>query len=222
MESILFTSPVTYPLEALFKGLKMDYDPDREETDIVLELREEAMKIAAPKAIYKESSVESTDDGILIDKIPFTHPLLAKKLAEQTVVYPYALSCGLELEEWSQGFTDPLEAYVADGIKVFTLYQFMGEFRQHIKETRFGGGTFSALNPGSLGEWPIEGQLPLFTLLGDAETKAGITLTKDYLMVPTKASSGIFFATETEYHNCSHCPRLDCPNRRAEFTSIEI
>ncbi|MBR5868583.1 MAG: vitamin B12 dependent methionine synthase [Clostridia bacterium] len=222
MESILFTAPVSYPVEDLFRALKMDYDPDREETDVVLELREEAMKIAAPKAVYKESLVEVSDDGILIDKILFPHPLLAKKLTTQTMVYPYALSCGTELEEWSHRFTDPLEAYVADGIKVFTLYRFMGEFHQHIKETRFGGGTFSALNPGSLGEWPIEGQLSLFALLGDAESKAGITLTKDYLMVPTKASSGIFFASETEYHNCSHCLRLDCPNRRAEFCSTEI
>ena len=222
MDSILYTAPVSFPEEALFKALKMEYDPDREETDIVLELREEAIKIAAPKAVYKESTLEITDRGTIIDGILFPHPLRAKKLADQKVVYPYALSCGVELDKWSQGFTDPLEAYIADGIKVFALYQFMGEFKQYIKATRFGGGTFSALNPGSLGEWPIEGQLPLFALLGDAGTKAGITLTKDYLMVPTKASSGIFFASETEYHNCSHCPRLDCPNRRAEFTSIEI
>lgn len=222
MDSILYTAPVSYPEEALFKALKMEFDPDREETDIVMELREAAMTIANPKAIYKECAVNAVKEGILLDGILFTHPLLAKKLSKQPIVYPYALSCGTELEGWSQSFSDPLEAYIADGIKIFTLYQFMGEFRQYIKSTCFHGGTFSALNPGSLGEWPIEGQVPLFRLLGDAESKAGITLTKDYLMVPTKASSGIFFASETEYHNCSHCPRLDCPNRRSEFTSIEI
>ena len=32
--------------------------------------------------------------------------------------------------------------------------------------------------------------------------------------------SGVFFRTDVPYENCMHCPRLDCPNRRAPYSGM--
>ncbi len=73
------------------------------------------------------------------------------------------------------------------------------------------------MNPGSLPDWPLPQQLPLFQLLGDVEGLIGVHLKESFLMVPTKTVSGIFFPTETRFESCQLCPREDCPGRRAPY-----
>jgi hypothetical protein len=71
--------------------------------------------------------------------------------------------------------------------------------------------------PGSLEDWPIEEQKPLFLILGDVETSIGVRITEHLLMVPTKSISGIYFPTEIPFVSCSLCPRKRCGARKADF-----
>jgi hypothetical protein len=71
--------------------------------------------------------------------------------------------------------------------------------------------------PGSLVDWPLAQQRPLFQLLGNAEVAVGVHLTESCLMVPNKSISGLRFPTETSFESCQLCPRPDCPNRRARY-----
>jgi predicted transcriptional regulator len=71
--------------------------------------------------------------------------------------------------------------------------------------------------PGSLEDWPIEEQKPLFVILGDVETSIGVRLTENLVMVPTKSISGIYFPTEISFYSCQLCPRKDCISRKAAF-----
>jgi hypothetical protein len=71
--------------------------------------------------------------------------------------------------------------------------------------------------PGSLTDWPLREQRPLFALLGDTEALVGVRLTDSCLMLPNKSVSGIRFPTEKHFESCQLCPRPDCPGRRAPY-----
>jgi hypothetical protein len=89
-------------------------------------------------------------------------------------------------------------------------------FHQSLEEN-FQPGNTSMMNPGSLEDWPIKEQAPLFKLLGDAKEKTGIELTEDLYMIPTMTVSGIRFPTEANFESCQLCPRDECPGRRAPY-----
>ncbi|MBN1902577.1 hypothetical protein JW926_14730 [Candidatus Sumerlaeota bacterium] len=78
-------------------------------------------------------------------------------------------------------------------------------------------GKSASMSPGSLKDWPLEEQIPLFSLLGDTRESIGVSLTESLLMTPTKTISGIWFATEESFESCQLCPREECPARRAPY-----
>ena len=71
--------------------------------------------------------------------------------------------------------------------------------------------------PGSLSDWPIEEQGPLFRLLGDVEASIGVRLTRNLLMLPAKSISGFYFPTEVSFYSCQLCPRKRCESRKAKY-----
>jgi len=71
--------------------------------------------------------------------------------------------------------------------------------------------------PGSLPNWPIEQQKPLFELFGDVQATIGVKLTDSLLMLPAKSVSGIYFPTETSFFSCQLCPRERCDSRKAKY-----
>jgi hypothetical protein len=73
------------------------------------------------------------------------------------------------------------------------------------------------MSPGSLGEWPLSQQRPLFASLGDVAGAIGVRLSESLLMVPAKSVSGVCFPTEESFESCQLCPREDCPGRRAPY-----
>jgi hypothetical protein len=75
------------------------------------------------------------------------------------------------------------------------------------------------MNPGSLPDWPLSEQKPLFTLLGGGPTTIGVQLKDSFLMVPVKSVSGIWFPTEEKFESCQLCQREKGPGRRAPFDS---
>jgi hypothetical protein len=73
------------------------------------------------------------------------------------------------------------------------------------------------MSPGSLPDWPIQAQRPLFRLFGDAAESLGVQLTDSMLMIPSKSVSGICFPTEQTFASCQLCPRERCPSRQAKY-----
>jgi hypothetical protein len=80
----------------------------------------------------------------------------------------------------------------------------------------------AAMNPGSLADWPIHEQRPLFRLIGDTESAIGVRLQPSLLMWPTKSVSSIFFPTSSDFVSCQLCPRQGCPNRRATYQASKM
>jgi hypothetical protein len=173
--------------------------------------------IARPKAIYNIALVEKRgNDEVIMDGILFKSRVLQVNLSQVHRVFAYVATCGVEIQEWAQSYKDALEGFWADTIMVSALGAASDALFSHILE-RYQPGSLATMNPGSLEDWPITEQRPLFVLLGFVKATIGVELTDSLLMVPTKSVSGIYFQTENGYANCQLCPREACPNRRAEY-----
>ena len=212
--TVLDDIPFTVELEQLARRLGAS-DP---ELRAGLEgLVEEAGRIARPRAIYRSCYVERrTDDETVIDGVVFRSRVLTVNFENIHRVFPFVVTCGRELQEWSDSLTDPLLGFQADDVKELALYAAHEYLGRHLDGT-FGLAKSSHMNPGSLPDWPLQQQYPLFSLLGDVEAAIGVKLTDSFLMLPTKSVSGIRFPTATSFESCQLCPREACPNRRAAW-----
>lgn len=137
------------------------------------------------------------------------------RLKEGPPVYPFVATCGREIEQWSRRYSDDLlRMYWADAIMEYAAEQARELLRDKFR--REMALALSEYSPGSLPEFPITGQQPLFQLLGDAVDEIGVVLNDSLLMLPVKSVSGILFYGEQTFHSCQMCPRLDCPKRRTD------
>lgn len=181
------------------------------------EILQEAKNIANLKVLYKVAYIEEKDDdSVVIDGIRFSSRVLRVNLDSVNRVFAYVVTCGHELEKWSEGFTDMLEIFWVDTIKELALKSARTTFTNHLKD-KFELGKIADMNPGSLGDWPISQQRELFQLLEDPKELVGVELKPSFLMIPIKSVSGIYFPTETNYKNCMLCPKGECPGRKAPY-----
>jgi hypothetical protein len=207
------------PFQVDVEGLKktLHIRPDHKMGDTLEQLVGEAQALAKPKVIYKVAFIDSkTDDGVVVDGVTFTSRVLRVNLDAVQRIFPYVVTCGMEMEEWARAIDDMLQNFWADAIKEIALRQARAFLLDHLCETYRLGQT-SSMNPGSLKDWPIQQQRPLFQLLGDVEAAIGVQLTSSLLMIPNKTVSGIRFPTETTFESCQLCPNERCPNRRATY-----
>lgn len=180
-------------------------------------LAEQARAEGKPKAVYRMAYIEErTDDQVKINGVVLSSRVLRVNLDKAHRVFPYVATCGKELEDWSQGFTDLLEKYWADAIKEMAVKQTVRNLNGYLTE-HFQPGNLSRMNPGSLPDWPLSEQKPLFSILGEAVREIGVQLTDHFLMLPVKTVSGIWFPTEESFESCRLCPRDGCPGRRAAY-----
>jgi hypothetical protein len=177
----------------------------------------DAVAVARPKALYKVALIDDKgDDYVVLDGVRFDSRVLRVNLEPVHRVFPYVATCGRELHDWAETIDDMLLRFWADTVSELALRTASAALQAHLVE-RYQPGQTATMNPGSLGEWPIQQQRALFELLGDPHAAIGVELMSSYLMVPQKSVSGIQFSTAEGFFNCQLCPRDDCPNRRAPY-----
>jgi hypothetical protein len=177
----------------------------------------EATAIARPKAMYKVAFIDAKgDDFIVADGVKFTSRVLRVNLDPLHRFFAFVGTAGRELAAWVASKEELLEHFYADALNEAVLHAAMTTFVGHLTE-RFQLSRTSAMNPGSLTDWPLREQRPLFGLLGDVKAAVGVELTDTLLMVPAKSVSGIVFVTEETFASCQLCPREGCPNRRTPY-----
>lgn len=180
-------------------------------------LLEEAKAIARPRAMYKVGYVSSRDESsVVIGGVRFRSRILRVNLDNVHRVFPFAVTCGRELHEWMRGKDDLLVRYYADVVSETALRAAAAQLKQHLAK-QYGLGRTSTMSPGSLEDWPIQEQRPLFELLGDPEEAIGMRLTDSMLMIPSKSISGIRFPVEKTFESCQLCQRDRCPSRKAPY-----
>lgn len=180
-------------------------------------LREEALAVARPKAVYKVALIdEKGDDWVVIDGVKFNSRVLRVNLEHAHRVFAYVATCGMELEHWKRGMDDILFQFWADSIKEMALRDASRAMHKEIDDCYEPGKT-ATMAPGSLSNWPLPQQSPLFTILGDVQSLIGVELSDSFLMTPNKSISGVRFPTEEAFASCQLCPREGCPGRRAPY-----
>jgi hypothetical protein len=176
-----------------------------------------AMPLIRAKALYRVAYVdERTPEGVVIEGTPFHSRVLSKNLEEVGRVFPHVITIGDPMEHEISRKGDLLEKYYLDGIANMALMQARGRLEDHLR-TRFALEGVSYMSPGSLQDWPIEAQSPLFSLLGDVKAAVGVGLSDTLLMIPSKSVSGIYFPGSVSFVNCKLCPREHCGGRRAAY-----
>lgn len=208
--------PFELDVEELIK--RMHLKPGSPYLKEVQDLAAGALGVANPKAVYRPVDIEERGENfVVIGGIKFTSRVLRINLEEAQCVFPYVVTCGIELEEWSrQSAENLLNNYCADMIKEMVLSSARQSLTSRLDE-EFQLVHSANMNPGSLPEWPITEQKPLFELLGDVQRMIGVRLTESCLMYPVKSVSGIHFPKEASYVNCQLCTKEKCPGRKAPY-----
>jgi hypothetical protein len=219
MDSIVMSS-IPFQLDTAALRKKLHIKEGSHHAEELDRLIHGAQTVGKPKALYKEAFIESrTDETVTLDGITFKSRILRVNLENVYRVFPYVITSGLELEEWSKKIGDFLQEFWAEEIKETVLYMALEAFVKQVRDYHQLGQT-ARMNPGSLADWPIEEQRPLFALLGKVQELIGVHLTPSLMMVPTKSVSGILFPTDVDFTSCQLCPREVCPGRKAPYDRI--
>jgi hypothetical protein len=212
---ILDNIPFTLDEAALLQQLHVR--AGRSEAAEALRLAVEAQSLGRPKALYKLVFVEDRgDDWVVIDGVKLTSRVLAVNLEKVHRVFAFVATGGRELEDWQCRQADMLAAFWADQIAELGVRAAMTALQAHLTAV-YDLASLSMMNPGSLPDWPLSQQRPLFQIVKDVESTLGVELTSSMLMVPRKSVSGIMFPAVESFASCQLCPRAECPNRRAPY-----
>ncbi len=184
-------------------------------TRLVDELVEAALQITRPKGLCRVCFVDArTDTSVTIEGHVFTSQVLRRNVEGIERVFPFVATCGTEVEGLLADRSDIMAAYCLDTIMLLAVQSARRHVEQFIKNT-YSVGQLSRMAPGSLPDWPLPEQRPLFELLGNVEGTIGVKLSDRFLMTPIKSISGIYFPTEVRFESCQLCERQNCSGRRA-------
>jgi hypothetical protein len=219
-KKIVTIDPASVSIDLLMSELHMT--EKHKHYGAIEKMYKEAIQIAKPVALYAGFVPEKYEGGISINQVKVEEPFVNEMLKDHELVFPFVTTCGEEIEEWSTSFTNMFEQYAADALKEIFLDAVTDAVRSEIKEKYFTAEKIiSNINPGSLSEWPMQGQVPLFEMLGGKDSvkeHIGVVLKDSMIMVPVKSESGIAFASDTAYHNCQLCTAENCPSRAAPYS----
>ena len=206
--------PVNLDMEELKTKLKKKEVLD---WDHFQNLLETANPLISAKAVYKVGYIrEKGENSVDIDGIVLRSRVLRNNLDQVERVFPYVVTIGAILEEKAGACNDLMDKYYLDLIGNIALTRAMSFLADHLR-SEFAIKGLSYMSPGSLKDWPIEEQKPLFSILGDSVSTIGVRLNKSLLMIPRKSVSGIYFPTEITFLSCQLCPRENCIGRRAPY-----
>jgi hypothetical protein len=214
MDKHIFTK---IPFELAVTDIAKELRVDESMMDEFREILDSAVRVADPKMIYRRVGVSLEGEcDVVMAGVRFTSKVLSVNLEGVDAAFPYVATSGHELYDYAMSLSDPLERYWADFISERILHS---SFKNGIEMLRLreGTGTLYAMNPGSLPDWPISQQRPLFELLGGVTGDIHVRLGDTFLMTPIKSVSGLFFEANEHYTNCSLCPREGCVGRREPF-----
>jgi len=212
---ILENIQIKLDFEAVRRRLHLKRDSDLKPVENLVNI---AQALIEPRVLYKVSYVEEKlDDGVVVEGLQLISSVLRKNLDQAERVFPFVITIGKKISEKLDTCSDILEKFYLDTIGNVALTQVRLALKDHLKQ-KYAIEKTAFMAPGSLPNWPIEQQKPLFKLLGDVQASIGVKLTESLLMLPAKSVSGIYFPTETSFFSCQLCPRERCESRKAKYS----
>lgn len=216
-QHVLTEIPFSFDEEAFREKIRFDAYPELEEE--LARYLERARAVVNPKGLVRTAYVGARDGVRLhVADATFESEILVENLEGINRVFAYTATCGAELYNLDISDLDPFASFWHDSFKIGAIEAAANYTCDYVRRT-YEIEKLSSMNPGSgdADVWPISQQVELFKILGDTEQIVGVRLTDSFLMVPDKTVSGIYFASDREYVNCSSCTRKICPNRRAPY-----
>ena len=212
---ILGNIEIEISLNEVCRRLHMSPDSSMGEIQPLIDL---AASLIEPRAIYDVRYIEEKlEEAVIIDGMRLKSRVLRKNLEQVERIFPFVITLGPELGDKQAQSTDLLDNFYLDTIGNVALNAARKKLKRHLK-SQFALEKISSMAPGSLPDWPIEEQVPLFKLLGDVDAAIGVKLTDSLLMLPAKSISGLYFPTEVSFFSCQLCPRERCESRKAQFS----
>ena len=173
--------------------------------------------LAEPRGVYQTAFLEAKlKDSVKLAGVALTSAVLRKNLDPVERVFPYVVTLGPRVEAEIRATNGILSQFYLDMIANIAL-EAARNFLQNQLRSRYALEGLSSMAPGSLRDWPIVEQKPLFSIIGDVEAAIGVRLTDAYLMIPNKSLSGIIFPTAVPFYSCQLCPREKCVGRKAGY-----
>lgn len=202
-------------------NLILDTKLGRRSAEDFQKLIEEGRELAKPRVLYKVVYVnEKGKDYVKVGRQTFTSRVLRQNLENVHRLFLYVATCGRELDAWKKSKPGALEQYYASAVNELALTSAREYFIAHL-EKKYELKKTTSMAPGSLPDWPITEQRPLFALLGDAIEDIGVRLLDSLLMDPGETVSGIRYPAESTFASCELCQRGGCPNRVAPYNAEE-
>jgi hypothetical protein len=206
---------ISLDMQEIKKALHME---GQEDSSHIQALIKEVQPLIRARAVYRNCYLESkSEDAIVINGICFTSRVLRRHMDNVGRVFPFVVTIGSKLEEYARACKDFPKQYYLDTIGNIALITVRKYLEDHVR-SKYALGCMSYMSPGSLKDWSLEGQRPLFSVLGDVKASIGVYLTETLLMIPTKSLSGIFFPTDIPFYSCQLCPRENCQSRKAKYS----
>jgi Vitamin B12 dependent methionine synthase, activation domain len=212
--TILDNIQIQLDLEAVRTRLHLKRDNDLK---ALQDLAAIAQPLIEPKVLYKICYIEEKlAQGVIVEGLHLSSKVLRKNLDKIERIFPFVITIGSKFTEKLDACSDLLEKFYLDTIGNVALNQVRLELKNRLK-AEYGIEKTAFMAPGSLPDWPLEEQRPLFKLLGEVTASIGVKLTESLLMLPAKSVSGIYFPTETSFFSCQLCPRERCDSRKARY-----
>ncbi|RJQ65342.1 MAG: hypothetical protein C4519_28355 [Desulfobacteraceae bacterium] len=173
--------------------------------------------VIAAQGAYRACFVEDKGEtGVTIEGVHLRSRVLRDHLNAVGRVFPFVMTAGAAVDALMEETTDLLDKYILGEIANHAMRETRRAFESHLC-ARFALEKISSMTPGSLEDWPIEGQRDLFALLPGVEASIGVRLTDNLLMLPRRSVAGLYFPTEATFVNCQICPRRLCDDRKAPY-----
>ena len=189
-------------------------EQDREMTALLIE---ETRSLSGPLGGFcAVSPAHCSKDTVHLNGSTLHSKLLCRHLSTQELVFPFVTTCGPELSSWVDSKTDLMDNYLAHALAEKATHQITEDLRLTL-EDQYQVRDLSRMQPGSLPDWPLQEQQPLFQILGSIPDSVQVRLTSSSLMLPTLSLSGIFFQDPEGFISCQLCSRTTCPRRKAPF-----
>lgn len=196
-------------------GIQASKDRVEELEDIIGEVK----RIGKPKALYKVSFIEAKgDDTVKFDGVTFRSRTLRKNLDEIERVFPFMVTCGIEIDGIDTGQGDSEKEKWINGIKGALVMASIYFLMDHIAE-KYKLPKLSYMGPGQgdASMWPYEQLWELYSICGNTEELIGVSLTESLIMEPLASAAGMFFPAEVDFQSCRLCHREACDFRKAPF-----
>jgi len=211
---IIKNIPVKLKPEKVIKELRLNKEKS---LGAILELLETAEPLIQPKVSYKVAYInEKGKDTIKINGVTFSSRVLRINLEKTEKVFPYIITIGKGLETRASASKDLLQQFCLENIGDMALGLCEKYLERHLKK-QHGLEKLASMSPGSLEDWPVTEQKPLFSLFGKKLRLTGVKLNEHLLMIPRKSVSGLYFPTEVTFFSCQLCQREHCPARKAPY-----